>query len=130
MEAIDEAEPRTPVERDLEREIEGVLKAHLSGETGIQMQVIVSGPTSDENTGTSIEVDGSEGSDVEVVNGREVDEIVEQTGVKLEEAGTGIVLIGKLCAIGGTDTEGLRLSGGDSCEAKDRNCDGDKLFHF
>ena len=125
--SVHEVEPGTPVKRKLEREIKGVLQTDLTDEAGVHH--VFTGPCGNKDTGASIEIEGADRRDVEVIDGSHVNEFVEQTGIKFEEAGAGVVLIGKLGTIGGTDTEGLRLGRSDSCETEERNCDDNKFFH-
>ena len=84
----------------------------------------ISRPYGDECTGAHEEIEGTDGSNAEVVDGHDIQKVVKEAGIELPEVRTTCeMLIGKLSAIGGANTEGLRLSVCNRCEAEDCNQD-------
>ena len=90
----------------------------------------ISRPYGDECTGAHEEIEGTDGSNAEVVDSHDVQEVVKETGIELPEVRTTcIMLVGKLGAIGGAKTDSLRLGVCNRCQAEDCNYDSDKSFH-
>ena len=131
--AVHQVEAGTPVEGDLEREIKCILQTDLTGKAKLHVRMVVmrvTRPDSEESTGAHIEIEGAYGSNAEVVDGHDIQKVVKEAGIELPEVRTTCeMLIGKLSAISGANTEGLRLSVCNRCQAEDCNYDSNKSFH-
>ena len=129
-EAVDEVEARTIIQRELQMEREGVFQSDLGGHTGIDAEFVLFVLVHAYITARSeVEVEGTEGADVEVIDGYDIEGVVEKSEVSLEEAGAEGVLIRQLGAVGGTETDGLGLCNGHCSKAQGCSDNGNDFLH-